>query len=152
MPRGLAIASTYRAPSIAIAAHAFDTRETRGLELRATRDAIFPLSHISISGGALAAQHSNRAFIDAHFATRQRRIASERIDIAADSANHLHATARAAVRAVGLTFGAAPSAGRHLPLGGTAPSIEPDSLLLDRILDPAFAPASFAAATHPPEH
>jgi hypothetical protein len=145
MPRGLAIASVYRGLPMAITAHAFDTRETRGLELRATRDAIFPLSHVSISGGTLVAQHRNRAFIDAHFTTRQRRIASERIDIAADSANHLHATARAAVRAGALTFGAAVSAGRHLTLGGTSSSIEPDSLLLNRILDPAFARGSFAA-------
>jgi len=138
MPRGFAIASVYRGLPIAIAAHAFDTRETRGLELRATRDAIFPLSRISISTGGLVAEHRNRAFVDAHFATHQRRIASERIDVAADSANHLHATARASLRAGALTLGAALSTGRHLTLGGTASSIEPDSLLLNRILDPAF--------------
>ncbi|HEV7572828.1 MAG TPA: hypothetical protein VGQ21_15120 [Thermoanaerobaculia bacterium] len=148
MPRGFAIASVYRGFPIAIAAHASDTRESRGLELRATRDAVFPLSHLSISAGGLVAQHRNRAFIDAHFTTRQRRLASERIDIAADSANHLHATARAALRAAGLTFGASFFAGRHLTLGGTASSIEPDSLLLDRILDPAFARGSFTASTY----
>jgi hypothetical protein len=148
MPRGLAIAAVYRGLPIAIAAHAFDTRETRGLELRATREAVFPLSHLSISGGGLIAQHHNRAFIDAHFATRQRRIASERIDLAVDSANHLHVAARAAVHALGLTFGANISAGRHLTLGGTASSIEPDSLLLNRILDPALARGSFTASTY----
>jgi hypothetical protein len=148
MPRGIAIASAYRGLPIAIAAHAFDTRETRGLELRATRDAVFSLSHVSVSGGALVAQRRNRAFVDAHFASRQRRIASERIDVAADSANHLHATARAALRAAGLTLGASVSGGRHLTLGGTASSIEPDSLLLDRILEPAFARGSFAASTY----
>ncbi|MEA2344649.1 MAG: hypothetical protein QOF63_2818 [Thermoanaerobaculia bacterium] len=148
LPRGLAIASVWRGLPIAIAAHAFDARETRGLELRATRDAVFPLSHLSISAGALAAQHRNRAFIDAHFTTRQRRMASERIDLAADSANHLHATARAAVRAGALTLGAALSTGRHLTLGGTASSIEPDSLLFDRILDPAFARDSLIASTY----
>jgi hypothetical protein len=148
MPRGLAIASVYRGLPIAIGAHAFDTRETRGLELRSTRDAVFPLSHLSASGGALVAQHRNRAFIDAHFATRQRRVASERIDIAADSANHLHATARAAVRAGDLTVGASLSAGRHLTVGGTASSLEPDSLLLDRVLDPAFARGSLTASTY----
>jgi hypothetical protein len=148
MPRGLAIASVWRGLPIAIGVHAFYTRETRGLELRATRDAIFPLSHLSISAGGLVAQHRNRAFVDAHFTTRQRRVASERIDIAADSANHLHATARAAIRAGSLTFGAALSAGRHLTFGGTASSIEPDSLLLDRILDPAFARGSLSFATY----
>jgi hypothetical protein len=148
MPRGFAIASVWRGMPIAIAAHAFDTRETRGLELRATRDAVFPLSHLSISAGGLAAQHRNRAFLDAHVTTHQRRIASERIDIAADSANHLRATARAAIRARALTFGTALSAGRHLTLGGTASSIEPDSLLLDRILDPALERGSFTATNY----
>jgi hypothetical protein len=148
MPRGLAIASVYRGLPIALGAHAFNTRETNGLELRATKDAVFPLSRLSISGGGLFAEHRNRAFIDAHFTTRQRRIAAERIDIAADSANHLHATARAAVRAGALTFGAALSAGRHLTFGGTASSIEPDSLLLNSILDPAFARGSFASSTY----
>jgi hypothetical protein len=148
MPRGFAVASVYRGLPIAIAAHAFDTRESRGLELRATRDTVFPLSRVLISAGALIAEHHNRAFIDAHFTTRQRRLATERIDIAADSANHLHATARAALRAGALTFGASLSAGRHLTLGGTASSIEPDSLLLDRILDPAFARGSFSSPTY----
>jgi len=148
MPRGFAIASVYRGLPIAISAHAFDTRETRGLELRATRDAVFPLSRIAISAGALVAQHRNRAFVDAHYATHQRRIASERIDVAADSANHLHATARAALRAGALTFGAALSTGRHLTLGGTASSIEPDSLLLNRILDPAFERGSSSSSTY----
>jgi len=148
MPRGLAIASVYRSFPIAIAAHAFDTRETRGLELRATRDAVFPLSRISISACGLVAQHRNRAFLDAHFATRQRRIASERIDVAADSANHLHATARAALHAGALTVAAAFSAGRHLTLGGTPSSIEPDSLLLDRILDPAFERGTLSSSTY----
>ena len=148
LPHGFAIASVWRGLPIAIAAHAFDTRETRGLELRATRDVIFPLSRFSISAGALAAEHRNRAFIDAHFTTRQRRLASERIDIAADSANHLHATAHATVRTGALTLGAALSAGRHLTLGGTASSIEPDSLLLDRILDPAFARGSLTSSAY----
>jgi len=148
LPRGFAIASVWRGLPITIAAHAFDSRETRGLELRATRDAVFPLSHLSISAGALAAQHRNRLFADVHLTTRQRRIASERIDIAADSANHLHATAHAAVHTGALTLGAALSTGRHLTLGGTASSIEPNSLLLDRILDPAFKRGSFAASTY----
>jgi hypothetical protein len=148
LPRGFAIASVYRGLPIAIAAHAFDTRETRGLELRATRDAVFPLSQLSISGGGLIAQHRNRAFVDAHFTTRQRRLASERIDIAADSAHHLHATARAAVHAGALTLGAAFTEGRHPTLGGTPSSIEPDSLLLNRILDPAFERGTLTSATY----
>jgi len=148
MPRGLAVASVWRGLPIDIGVHAFDTHETHGLELRATRDAVFPLSRFSISGGALFVEHRNRAFADAHFTTHQRRLAAERIDIAADSANHLHATARAAVRFAGLTLGANVSAGRHLTLGGTPSSIEPDSLLLNRILDPAFERGSFTATNY----
>lgn len=148
LPRGLAIASIWRGLPVAIAAHAFDTRETRGLELRATRDGVLPLSRFSLSAGVLVAQHRNRAFLDAHFATHQRRIASERIDIAADSANHLQATARAAVRAGALTLGAALSAGRHLTLGGTASSIEPDSFLIEHLLDPAFARGMFSSSAY----
>jgi hypothetical protein len=148
MPRGAAIASAWRGLPITIGAHLFDTRYERGLELRATRDAVFPLARVSISGGGLLEQHCNRAFLDAHVITWQRRTASERIDIIADSANHIQATARAALRSGGLTFGASFTEGRHLTLGGTASTIEPDSLLTGRILDPAFERGSLTAATY----
>jgi hypothetical protein len=148
LPRGAAIASTWRGLPIALGAHLFDSRETHGLELRATGDAAFPLARFSISGGGLFEQHSNRAFVDAHFATRQRRIASERIDVAADSANHIQATAHAAVRTGGLTFGAEVTEGRHLILGGTASTIEPNSLLIDRILDPALERGTLTGASY----
>jgi hypothetical protein len=148
MPRGAAIASAWRGLSVTLGAHLFDTHETRGIELRATREAEFPLARISVSGGGLFEQHRNRAFIDVHAVTWQSRIASERIDIAADSANHIRATARAAVRAGDLTLGAQLSAGRHLTLGGTPSTIEPDSLLVARILDPAFERDSFSSPNY----
>ncbi len=148
MPRGVAIASVWRGLPITLGAHLFDTRDARGLELRATRDATFPLARLSVSGGDLLEQHRNRAFLDAHAITWQRRIASERIDITADSANHFQATARAALRAGGLTFGASLTEGRHLALGGSPSTIEPDSLLISRILDPAVERGSFTAATY----
>jgi hypothetical protein len=148
MPRGGAIASAWRGLPVTLGAHLFDTRDSRGLELRATRDAVFPLARLSISGGGLFEQHRNRAFLDAHAITRQRRIASERIDIAADSANHIQGTASAELRSGGLTFGASLAEGRHLTLGGTASTIEPDSLLIDRILDPALERGSLTAATY----
>ncbi|HXH39628.1 MAG TPA: hypothetical protein VNN08_13435 [Thermoanaerobaculia bacterium] len=148
MPRGGAVAATWRGLPIALGAHLFDSRETRGLELRATREAVFPLARISLSGGGLFEQHRNRAFLDAHFATRQRRVASERIDVAADSANHIQATGRAALRAGGLTFGASLTEGRHLNLGGAASTIEPDSLLIDRILDPALERGTLTGANY----
>jgi Tol biopolymer transport system component len=148
MPRGAAIASTWRGLPIALGAHLFDAHETRGIEVRATREATFPLARISISGGGLFERSRNRAFIDAHAVTWQRRIASQQIDIAADSANHLRATARAAIRAGALTLGAQLSAGRHLTLGGTPSTIEPDSLLIEHLLDPAFERDSFSSPTH----
>jgi len=148
LPRGAAIASVWRGLPITLGAHLFDMRDARGLELRATRDTVFPLARLSISGGGLLEQHRNRAFLDAHAITWQRRIASERIDITADSANHFQATARAALRAGGLTFGASLTEGRHLTLGGAASTIEPDSLLISRILDPALERDSLAASTY----
>jgi hypothetical protein len=148
MPRGVAIASVWRGLPIALGVHAFDSRDTHGLELRATRDAVFPTTRLSISGGGLFERNRNRAFVDAHLLTRQRRIASERIDIAADSANHVQATARAGLRAAGLTFSASISEGRHLTLGGAASTIEPDALLIDRILDPAFERGTITSANY----
>ena len=148
MPRGAAIASTWHGLPIALGAHLFDSRETHGLELRASRDAAFPLARLSLSGGELIEQHRSRAFLDAHFATWQRRLASERIDVAADSANHIQATARAAFRSGGLTFGASFTEGRHLTLGGIASTIEPDSLLIDRVLDPAQERGTLTGATY----
>ena len=148
MPRGAAIVTTYRSLPITLGAHLFDSRDTRGVELRATREATFPLARFSISAGGLFEQHRNRAFVDVHAVTWQRRSASERIDIAADSANHLQATARAVVHASGLAFAASLTEGRHLVLGGTPSTIEPDSLLIERLLDPAFARDSFSSPTY----
>ena len=138
MPRGIAIASTWRALPIDLGAHLFESHDSRGVELRGTREMEFPLAGLSVSGGELFERNRNRAFFDVHAATWQRRIASERIDVAADSANHAQATARASMHLGGLTFGAALGAGRNLSLGGAASTIEPDSLLIARILDPAL--------------
>ena len=148
MPRGAAIASTWRGFPIAIGAHVFDSRETRGAELRATRDEAFPIAHVSVSGGGLFEQHRNRAFIGARVVTWQRRIAVERIDIVADSANHMQATARAAVRFGGFTLGAEGVEGRHVEVGGAASTIEPDSLLIARILDPALERGALTGGTY----
>lgn len=148
MPRGAAIATTWRGLPIALGAHVFNSGDARGLELRATRDAVFPMARLSISGGGLFERNRNRAFIDAHLATRQRRIASQQVDIVADSANHLRATVRAAIHAAGMTFGASFTEGRHLTLGGAASTIEPDSLLIHRVLDPAFERGAITTKTY----
>jgi hypothetical protein len=138
LPRGIAIASTWRGFPIDFSAHLFDSHESRGMELRATREVELPLARLAISGGELFERNRNRAFGEIHAATWQRRIASERIDVAADSANHLQATARATLRLGGLTFGAEAGVGRNIAVGGAASTIEPDSLLIARVLDPAL--------------
>ncbi|MDP9361334.1 MAG: hypothetical protein M3P29_07785 [Acidobacteriota bacterium] len=138
MPRGAAIASMWRGFPVAIGVHVFDSRETRGAELRASRETTFPLARVSVSGGGLFERNRNRAFVDAHAVIWQRRVAVERIDVAADSANHMQATARAVVRFGDFSFGAEVAEGRHGSLGGAASTIEPDSLLIARILDPAL--------------
>jgi hypothetical protein len=166
MPHGFALASTYRGLPLDLGAHVFDSGETRGLELRATRDVVFPEARLSLSGGGLLARDRdrafvprdgnraffprdrNRAFLDIHAVTWQRRLASERIDVAADSENHLHAKVSGALHGAGLTFTAQLSAAHNTSLGGIASSIEPDSLLTERILDPAFERDSLASSTY----
>jgi WD40-like Beta Propeller Repeat len=148
VPRGGAIASTWRGFPVALGLHLFDSRETRGAELRATRETAFPLAGFSVSGGALIEQYRSRAFADAHALTWQRRIASERIDVAADSANHLQVTARATVHAGSLSFGAQVAEARRAALGGAASTIEPDSLLIARILDPALERDTLAGSRY----
>jgi hypothetical protein len=138
LPRGFAIASMWRGWPVDLSVHAFDAHESRGVELRGTRDAELPLARFSISGGGLFERNRNRGFFDAHAITWQRRIASEHIDVTADSANHMQAAARAALHLGDLTFGAQLGIGRNLSLGGAASTIEPDSLLIARVLDPAL--------------
>jgi hypothetical protein len=138
LPRGFAIAAAWRGWPVDLGVHVFDSHESRGVELRGMREVELPLARISVSGGGLFERSRNRGFIDAHAVTWQRRIASEHIDIAADSANHIQASARAALHLGGLTFGAQFGAGRNLSLGGAASTIEPDSLLIARVLDPAL--------------
>lgn len=148
MPHGAAIASTLRGFPVAIGAHLFDSHQTRGAELRATRESSFPLAHVSVSGGGLFERSGNRAFVDAHVATWQRRTAVERIDVVADSANHIQASARAALHFGDFSIAAEAVAGRHVEVGGAASSIEPGSLLIARILDPALDRAALAGSSY----
>ncbi len=148
LPRGAAIASIWHGLPVDLGVHLFDTRESRGLELRATDDGAFAMANLSVSGGGLFEQHRKRAFIDVHAITWQRRTASERIAISADSANHIQATVRATLRSGGWRLGAEVTEGRHLILGGAVSTIEPDSLLIDRILDPALERGTLTGATY----
>src|SRR5258707_206995 len=72
------------------------------------------------------------------FPPRQRKIRSERLELAADSARHLRATARAAVRVAGFELAGALTEGRRMSVGGAATSIEPASLFIARVIDPAL--------------
>src|SRR5262249_38633653 len=102
--------------------------------VRATWNAEFPLSKLRIDTGT----RFGPSFLEARFDTRQRKLAAERLDVAADSAHHLRATARASVRAAGVEFAGEVTEGRRVSVGGAATSIEPESLFIARVLDPAL--------------
>jgi len=135
--RGAAVTSAWRGWPVEIGAHLYALRgddDRRGAELRARWDAVFPLSRVSVQGGVA----SGVKFAEAAFSTRQRRIAAERIEVAADSDHHLRATARAAVRLGGFALAGELTRGRNLAVGGAASSVEPQSFFVGRILDPAL--------------
>jgi hypothetical protein len=143
--RGAAVASVWRGWPVDVGLHLSVWRPASAgrapaeagaytAEVRGRWDARFPLSRLTVEGGT----GSDRTFLQASFAARQRRLASERLDLAADSDRHLRATARAALRAGGVEIAAQLTRGRRLAVGGAASSIEPQSLLIGRVLDPAL--------------
>ena len=140
--RGGAIVGVWRGWPVDVGAHLYSLRHgSRGGELRATWNAAFPLSRLRLSAGA----RSGASFFEGTFSTRQRKIAAERLDLAADSARHVRATARAALRAGDLEFAAQLTEGRRMSVGGAATSIEPESLFIARVLDPALDRNAFFA-------
>ena len=132
---GPALAAVWRGLPVDLGVHVFRS----GAELRGTWDATFPLTSLSISGGTLR----SRRFIEGSFGAHQREIASEHLDLAADSAHHAQATlsARAKMLRISLT------GARRIALGGVFTSVEPESLFIGRILDPAL-PRDFDFAEH----
>src|SRR5262249_54288512 len=119
--RGGALATVWRGCPVDIGAHVFSLRHgNRGGELRATWNAELPLSKLRIDTGT----RFGPSFLEARFDTRQRKLAAERLDLAADSARHLRATARASVRAAGVEFAGEVTEGRRVSVGGAATSIE----------------------------
>jgi hypothetical protein len=150
---GAALATVWRGWPVDVGAHLFSYRGDRGGELRGTWSAEFPSSRLRVSAGTLwcaecrtGFSRSNGSdglkpvlhFAEATFRVRQRRIASERLDLAADSARHFRATVRGAVRAGGFDVVAELTQGRRMSVGGAATSIEPMSLFVGRVLDPAL--------------
>jgi Tol biopolymer transport system component len=142
LPRGGAIASTWRGWPIATTLHLFKADDLRGAELRGEWSAVFPLSRLTFEGGALAARggalHDTRAFARGAFSARQRRIASESLSMAVDSDRHACATLRTWLELGGIRVGGSLTEARRMSVGGTTSSIEPDALLVARILDPAL--------------
>jgi hypothetical protein len=151
--RGGALATVWRGWPVDVGAHLFALRHgERGGELRATWNAEFP-SRMRVSAGTLWCDECRTGFspserndglkpvlhfAEASFRVRQRKIASERVDLAADSARHLRATARAVFRAGGFELAGALTEGRRMSVGGAASSIEPQSLFIARVLDQAL--------------
>jgi hypothetical protein len=139
--RGAAVASVWRGWPVDVGLHVWRPASAGRVpaeagtytELRGRWDARYPGSRLVVEGGT-----GSRSFLQASFATRQRRLAYERVDVAADSDRHFRATARAALGAGGLEAAAQFTYGRRLAVGGAASSIEPESLFIGRVLDPAL--------------
>ncbi|HKS25741.1 MAG TPA: hypothetical protein VJZ76_23325 [Thermoanaerobaculia bacterium] len=129
---GAALAAAYRGLPVELSAHL-----AHNSELRATWNGTFPLTDLTLSGGTLR----DRRFVEGSLAAHQRDVAAERLSIAADSDRHARATLSARMK----MFRVAATAGRNVALGGVATSVEPASLFIARILDPAL-PRDFDVA------
>jgi hypothetical protein len=145
---GAALATLWRGWPVDVGAHLFSYRGDRGGELRAAWNAEFPLSRLHLSAGGVRGDGSTRSFFEGQFDTHQRKIAAERLDLAADSARHVRATARAGVRVFGFEVAGAFTEGRRLSVGGATTSIEPASLFIRRVIDPALDRDALAAARY----
>jgi len=141
---GAALAVAYRGLPVEIGVHL-----ARSSEISGKWSAVFPLWQAQWRAGTLACRSRDRqeclssTFFEGGFGAHQRDVAAERVDLAADSRRHEHATlaARAKMLRVSLT------AARDVALGGVATSVEPESLFIARILDPAL-PRGFDVAQH----
>jgi hypothetical protein len=129
---GAALAAAYRGLPVELSMHI-----AHNSELRATWNATFPLANLTMSGGTLR----DRRFFEGSLNAHQRDVAAERLTIAADSDRHARATLAARMK----MFRASVTAGRNIALGGVATSVEPASLFIARILDPAL-PRGFDVA------
>lgn len=138
LPRGAAIASVWKRWPLDLGAHLFHAGEQSGLEVSAQRSAQFPGGLVSARAGSLRLRHEQRSFAaGAASAARWRRF-EESGSLALDSAHHARATLGGAVRLGSLWLAAGWMSARNLSIGGAGSSIEPDSLLIERRLDPAL--------------
>jgi WD40-like Beta Propeller Repeat len=144
--RGGAVATMWRGWPVGIGAHLFsfdDGTRHRGGELRASWRALWPMQSLAIDGGYLADRFHNAAFTEARWRMRQERMKmSEELRVTVQS--HVQrGLARASMRVAGYRLAAqwehAISDDQTLPLGGIATSVMPQSLVAQRIIDPALA-------------
>jgi hypothetical protein len=143
--RGAALAVAWRGWPVAITQHLFKLRNRRGVEIRSDYEFHGPLHVVTVEAGGLAGS-SSRAFVDSSLTIRQLR-SNQTLRVAIDSKQHARVSVRAAGRLGGIRLVANGEAARRMTIGGVASSIDPDALLLERVLDPAL-PLGFARAEH----
>ena len=132
---GGALAATWRGWPVAVTAHAF----RHGLELRGNYDIHTPLTLATLEAGGLGGD-SSRAFVQSAI-TAHRKTSSASARVAIDSRQHRRLLIRGAARLGGLRAAVSGEVAHNMTLGSVASSIDPDSLLIERVLDPALPPA-----------
>jgi hypothetical protein len=145
MPQGVALASAWRGWPVELHGHAYYAEDEAGGELRARWTRRFPLSRLTLEGGA----SNDLAFASGTFSTRQHLGSTRfeellRVDV---DDEHYRAIAGAGMRAGALRLAARyqRDRGGNVTLGGVESSILPRSAYALRVLDPAL-PVAIAAA------
>ena len=138
MPGGLALASAWRGWPVELHGHAYHADGQTGGELRARWTRRFPLSRLTLEGGA----SDDLLFASGMFSTRQQLGSvrfEERVRLEVDD-EHYRAVAGAGVRAGSLRLAARyqRDGGANVTLGGVESAILPRSAYALRVLDPAL--------------
>ncbi|HEY8848974.1 MAG TPA: hypothetical protein VIO12_06755, partial [Thermoanaerobaculia bacterium] len=143
--RGTALALAWRGLPVALTAHLFTLRGRHGAEFRAEFARTAPLSLSRIEAGGLAGT-DHRAFVDGSYALHVHHT-SAGVRVAADSARHARGSLHVGTRIGGVRLAASVESGRRMSVGGVASSVDPDALLIGRVVDPAL-PIAFGSASH----
>src|SRR5581483_10476732 len=141
--RGAAIASVWRGWPVDIGAHLFRTNAQRGAEVRASWSAQWPLFALRAGSGYLALRHDRAPFATVHAIANQNRAALKSSeDLKLIWQRELRrAIARGNLRLGAYRFAAQlDHATRGVTLGGIATTLQPESLLDQRVLEPALSP------------
>jgi len=139
--RGAALIATWRGWPVAVTSHLFRS----GIELRGNYEIHGAMTLLSIEAGGVDGK-SSRFFAQSSFTARQK-IASATLHAGIDSRQHVRASVRAAARFGAIRLAAAAEAANRMSLGGVASSITAESILLERVLEPAL-PLKFADVRH----